>query len=149
MIGTMEKTTTTIRDLIIINNDRFEGYQKAANETKDADLKAMFTRFSSQSKMFNADLQKLIPDSETPKDSATSASGKLYRTWMDLKAAVTANDRKAILSSCEYGEDVALKAYKEALNDEDIPEDVRITLRKHKNELQEAHDSVKSLRDRT
>ncbi len=37
------KTATTIKDLIVINNDRYEGYKTAAEETKDAHLKSLST----------------------------------------------------------------------------------------------------------
>ena len=38
-----QKTATAVNDLIVINNDRYEGYKTAASETKDSDLKSMFT----------------------------------------------------------------------------------------------------------
>src|SRR5690349_20921547 len=120
MITTTDKIQSVINDLMIINNDRYEGYKTAAEETKDVDLKAMFTRFSSQSKIFYSELSRLILDSKAPHKDETTMSGKLYRIWMDIKAAVTANNRKSILSSCEFGEDVALSAYKDALEEEDL-----------------------------
>ncbi|MBC7383784.1 MAG: PA2169 family four-helix-bundle protein [Bacteroidia bacterium] len=149
MIATTDKTQAVVKDLIIINNDRCEGYKTAAQETKDADLKSLFTRFSTQSNQFNTELKRFMSADEAPKEGETKNSGKLYRAWMDIKAAVTANDRKGILNSCEFGEDVALHTYKDALEEHDIPEEIRITVRKQKNELQEAHNSVKSLRDRS
>lgn len=33
---------------------------------------------------------------------------------MDVKAALTGKDRKAILNSCEYGEDIAKDSYEKA-----------------------------------
>jgi uncharacterized protein (TIGR02284 family) len=37
----------------------------------------------------------------------TTTSGKLFRVWMDIKSAMTGSDRKAIINSCEYGEEAA------------------------------------------
>ena len=48
----------------------------------------------------------------------TKTSGKFFRAWMDVKAVLTSKDRKAILNSCEYGEDKELEAYDEALEDD-------------------------------
>jgi uncharacterized protein (TIGR02284 family) len=146
MIPTTDKSVNLIKGLIIINNDRYDGYKTAAEETKDADLKSMFERFRNQSNQFNAELHRFIPSDESP-EGQTSTSGKIYRAWMDIKAALTSSDRKAILASCEFGEDVALSAYKTALESEDLPEEVRITVRKHRSDLQEAHNTVKSMRD--
>ncbi|MBI2721118.1 MAG: PA2169 family four-helix-bundle protein [Bacteroidetes bacterium] len=142
------ETTTSINSLIIINNDRYEGYKKAADETKDADLKALFTKYSLQSKGFGESLRPFSDTEDQPKQNETTNSGKLYRVWMDVKAAMTANDRKAILSSCEFGEDVAKKTYDEVLEHADsVPSEVLDIIRKHRSELQKAHDEVKALRD--
>ncbi|MES2380758.1 MAG: PA2169 family four-helix-bundle protein [Bacteroidota bacterium] len=141
-----DKAVRVIKDLIIINNDRYEGYNTAATETNDLDLKTMFERFSNQSNQFNSELRSFIPREESP-DGETTTSGKLYRVWMDVRAAITANDRKAVLSSCEFGEDVALASYKSALKEEELSEDIIDTISKHKNALQEAHNTVKAMRD--
>jgi uncharacterized protein (TIGR02284 family) len=63
------KTATTIKDLIVINNDRYEGYKTAAEETKDADLKSLFTEFSLQSKGFSQELRKFLPAGEEQPNS--------------------------------------------------------------------------------
>ncbi len=104
MATVSEKKAKALGELVIINNDRYEGYNKAAEQTTDADLKSLFTKFSSQSKNFSSDLRKLIPFSEeAPKRDETTVSGKFYRAWMDVKSALTSKDRKAVLSSCEFG----------------------------------------------
>lgn len=144
-----EKTALAINDLIIINNDRYEGYKTAAEETKDSDLKSMFTEFGNQSKQFAAELKKFVPASEEPaKKDETKNSGKLYRIWMDFRSAITGHDRKAILSSCEFGEDAAKKTYDEVMeHSEDIPAEAMETIRKQRAALQKGHDTVKSMRD--
>ncbi len=144
-----EKTATAINDLIIINNDRYEGYKKAAAETKDADLKSLFIDFSNQSKGFSLDLRKFVPANEEKAESdETKNSGKLYRVWMDLKAAVTGKERKAILSSCEFGEDRAKATYDAVLeHTEDIPTEALTIISKQRAALQKGHDTVKTLRD--
>jgi uncharacterized protein (TIGR02284 family) len=141
------ETKTSVNSLIIINNDRYEGYKKAAEETNDADLKALFNRFSLQSKGWGESL-RAFADKDEPEENETTNSGKLYRVWMDVKAAITAKDRKAILSSCEYGEDVAKKTYDEVMEHSDsLPAEVMDIIRKQRSELQQAHDEVKALRD--
>ena len=144
-----QKTLTSIKDLIVINNDRYEGYKTAAEETKDADLKSMFTEFSLQSKGFAQELRQFVPDfKEQPKNDETKNTGKMYRAWMDLKAAVTGNNRKAILSSCEFGEDVAKKHYEEALeHTADLPSGALEIVQKQSTEIKKGHDKVKSMRD--
>jgi uncharacterized protein (TIGR02284 family) len=144
-----EKTTTSLNSLIIINNDRYEGYKRGAEETDDGDLKALFTRLSMQSKGFSNELRKLIPfKDETPDRDETTVSGKFYRLWMDVKAALTAKNRKGILASCEFGEDFAVKTYKSVLdNPENISQEVLSLIRKQYNEIMAEHNTVRGLRD--
>lgn len=150
MIATTEKAEALVKELIVINNDRYEGYKTAAEETKDGDLKPLFLKYSTQSQQFASELRRFVSFEEAPETDETKMSGKLYRAWMDVKAAVTANDRKAILSSCEFGEDVALKTYNDTLTDEEareIPADVQAVINNQRSEIQAAHNYIKSLRD--
>jgi len=39
-----QKTIDVVNDLIIINNDRIEGYKTASEETEEQDLKELFSR---------------------------------------------------------------------------------------------------------
>ncbi|MEO6684125.1 MAG: PA2169 family four-helix-bundle protein [Ginsengibacter sp.] len=144
-----EKTTHALNDLIIINNDRYEGYQKALEQVEDADLKDLFSQYSLQSKANNAELRSLVPASEdTPDRDETRISGKFYRVWMDIKNALSSNNRKEVLSSCEYGEDVAKKAYEDVLADRaELSMDAVSNIQKQYDELLRAHNQVRALRD--
>src|SRR6187431_2456348 len=116
----MHKSAEVLTSLLTINNDRIKGYETALDETKDADLKSLFTQFIQTSQTAKKELEtELVKLGEDP-DDGTRLDGKIYRAWMDLKSAVTGNDRTAILSSCEYGEDVALNSYKDALEQEHL-----------------------------
>lgn len=68
---------------------------------------------------------------------------------MDVKATFTGKDRKAILASCEYGEDAAQRAYDSALSsDVEMPTDVRQLIMDQKTSLKRSHDKIKALRDK-
>ena len=80
--------------------------------------------------------------------SDTTISGKVYRVWMDLKAAITGKDRESILGSCEYGEDVAQRAYEAALeSDAYMSTDIRQLISTQKSDLKTSHDLIKKYRD--
>jgi uncharacterized protein (TIGR02284 family) len=51
------------------------------------------------------------------------------------------------LASCEFGEDAAQKAYKTALEDEDLPADLRSLVTEQKTALKTSHDLIKQYRD--
>jgi uncharacterized protein (TIGR02284 family) len=136
-----------INDLIEINNDRIEGYEKAANQASDEDLRSLFGNMANQSRRFVGELRERVnAEGGTPADG-TTAKGKVYRTWMDVKATFTGDNRKSILSSCEFGEDAAQRAYETVLKDDEIQGDLRLTIENQKKSLRESHDRIKSLRD--
>jgi uncharacterized protein (TIGR02284 family) len=67
---------------------------------------------------------------------------------VDVKAALAGKDRKAILKSCEYGEDVAVDTYEEAMkSDEDLGAEQRSIISEQYDLIKEDHYKVKSLRD--
>jgi uncharacterized protein (TIGR02284 family) len=136
-----------LNDLLKINNDRVEGYKKAADETKDEDLKNLFGDMEDESEKLastlSQEINKLGADAKT---DSTTQSGKIYRAWMDVKATFNGKDRKGVLSACEFGEDAAQKAYRTAL-DEELPENLKSLIRGQQVELKRAHDEIKSLRD--
>jgi len=137
----------TLRDLIRINNDRVTGYSKAATQTDDQDLQSLFSQLAQQSRQFASELRSLVSDNDKNVTDETTTAGKVYRTWMDVKATFGGDDRKGILASCEFGEDAAQKAYKQALEDDEITPDVRTTIEQQKGTLRQAHDKVKMMRD--
>ena len=143
-----EKNATVLNDLIQINNDRVAGYEKAAKETdiKDADLRAVFTNLAAESRNNVSALSRYVTRNGEDPAEGTTAKGKIYRAWMDVKATFSGKDRKAILASCEYGEDAAQKAYKEALG-EDLTTDVRDLISEQQADLKKSHDKIKRLRD--
>jgi len=145
-----EKTISIVNDLIRINNDRVEGYEKAIDELKDedADLKTLFKRYVSESRQYAGELTEEVQRLGGDPADGTTNSGKIYRVWMDLKAAITGKDRQAILNNCEYGEDAAQKAYDTALNsDVTFETTLRELIVKQKASLKSGHDEVKRLRD--
>jgi uncharacterized protein (TIGR02284 family) len=144
-----EKSSKTLKDLIIINNDRYEGYKLAAEKTKNSALKETFSKYSEQSMKFSKELENLLPEKKyIPEPLETRNTGKLYRVWMDIKNALNQNNEHSLLSSCEYGEDTAKKTYEDALQKpENISNEILSAIRRQLEELRQAHDKIKSLRD--
>ena len=137
----------TLRDLIRINNDRVTGYSKAATQTDENDLQSLFSQLAQQSRQFASELRSLVSDSDKNVTDETTTAGKIYRGWMDVKATFGGDDRKGVLASCEFGEDAAQKAYKDALKEDDLTSDVRATIEGQKAMLLQAHDKIKMMRD--
>jgi uncharacterized protein (TIGR02284 family) len=146
----MEKLTSILNDLIRINHDRVVGYEKAVEELKDGDgdLKTLFQRYIMESRQYAQELTTEVSRVGGDAADGTTNSGKIWRVWMDLKAAIAGKDRKAILENCEFGEDAAQKAYDLALNaDVELEPSLRDLIVTQKAKLRTGHDEVKRLRD--
>src|ERR1044071_2404381 len=140
---TNEKTSEVLNDLIQINNDRVAGYERAASETdiKDVDLRALFSELASDSRRFANELGRYVSPVKEPATD-TTFRGKIYRAWMDVKATFTGKDRKAILASCEFGEDAAQRAYEKALKEDDLTAETRQVIADQKARLRTSHDRI-------
>jgi len=144
-----KKSIDVLNKLVEINNDRIEGYETASKETQETDLKTLFSQLAQTSQDCRAELVDEVNQLGGEPVEGTTASGKFFRAWMDVKSALTGQDRKAILNSCEYGEDVAVDTYKKVLenNAEDLTEDQLAMVEEQYNLIKADHDLVKSLRD--
>ena len=146
---TTKETIEVLNDLVAINNDRIAGYEKAIEETKDTDkdLKLLFTSMIDESRKIRLKLADEVQALGGEYDRGTTASGKIYRAWMDVKAVFTGHDRHTVLANCEQGEDAAQAAYKEALNENNVPAYIHTMLSEQKQTLKASHDKIRSLRD--
>jgi uncharacterized protein (TIGR02284 family) len=142
-----ESVNELLNDLLKINNDRIAGYEKAISETKnlDIDLKSVFEGMIRQSQECKEELSAEIAKNGGIVEDDTTAAGKIYRAWMDIKSAMTDTDRLSILGSCEFGEDAAQRAYEFALNsDKLVGSDLRKLVEDEKNSLKKSHDLIKA-----
>jgi uncharacterized protein (TIGR02284 family) len=142
--------TGVLNDLIRINNDRTTGYAKAADNAReiDVDLRAIFDKMGDESREYARELANVVATLGGEPASGTTASGKIYRAWMDVKATFTGKDRTSLLAACEFGEDAAQRAYQSALaSDAEMPAEIRQLIATQKSALRTSHDLIKKYRD--
>lgn len=145
-----EQTVEVLNDLIKINNDRIEGYQRAISEAKDLDidLKATFEGMVRESEQYKQELVALVQKNAGDVEEGTTTAGKIYRAWMDVKATFTGSDRKTILDSCEFGEDAAQRAYEAAMAaKDDLMIEANELINQQQKALKNSHDLIKKYRD--
>jgi len=148
---TTEKSIDVLNDLIQINNDRVEGFEKVIADIEDenVDLKEIFQGFASQSRRNSQELAALVAarsgDADT--ETGTSFSGTLHPAWIDVKSIFGGNDRESILSEAERGEDAIKKAYQDALAEGELSGDAYETVSAQASGIIATHDQIKALRD--
>jgi len=138
---------STLNNLIETLKDGQEGFKQSASGVDDPQLKTMFDTLSLQRSKFAGELQsEVVKLGDAEPEDSSSATGAMHRTWINIKSAVTNRDRHAILAEAERGEDSAVDAYKDAL-DEDLPAPIKDIVTRQAAEVKSAHDKIRNLRD--
>lgn len=140
-----EALADTFNELVRINFDRVYGYDKAAAETEnvDIDLKAIFKEYADVSRGYITYWQQQVRALGLEPATDSTVRGKVYRVWMDVKAAVTNSDRESILNSCVFGEKAAIDAYEDALStNTHLPDEHRLEITSQKAKLEAAHKTM-------
>ena len=140
-----EKAIEKLNHLIAIANDGKYGYENAAEDVSDVTLKQMFRQYSLERAGYAEDLKKEVRKLGGSPDNGGGPLGALHRTWMDIKSTLTSGDREAILQTCITGEEAAVKAYTEAVNDEEITGNTRQLVSRQLSGIQFALNSIRSL----
>lgn len=143
-------TTTDIRQtlerLLQTCIDGQNGFEAAAKAVDEPTLKAELLQYSLQRQDFASELRAAVAAlGEKPSESG-SVSAALHRGWMNIKTAVSSNDRYAVLAECERGEDAALAEYREAVHG-GLPQVVAPIIQTQFDQVQRVHDRVRALRD--
>jgi len=144
----MASITSILNNLIETSKDGEQGFRTSAESAQSADLKQLFMRRAEDCAKGAAELQAIVARlGKEPEDSG-SVAGAIHPGWVNVKAAVAKRDDLAILEECERGEDVAKAAYRSALEERDLPADIRAVVQKQYDGVLRNHDEVRNLRDR-
>jgi uncharacterized protein (TIGR02284 family) len=146
---TIEKSIETLNELIQLNNDRVEGFEKAIADIKDenVDLKEVFQGYASQSRKFSQELTALTATRGGDVETGNTVSGTLHRVWIDVKSIFGGSDRESILNEAERGEDAIKKAYQSALTEGTLDSEALEVVTKQAQDIYAGHDTIKALRD--
>ncbi|TPE43646.1 PA2169 family four-helix-bundle protein [Pontibacter mangrovi] len=110
-----EKAIDVLQELNQFVNDRIEGYEHAAKLTKDPAHQSYYKDLVNQSRQFSSEINSTLSSIGGSTEKGTTAKGKIYRGWMDVKNTVTGRDEESLVKSNIYGEEWAQKAYNDAL----------------------------------
>ncbi len=139
-----DNVISTLNGLIETCRDGQNGFQTAAEGVKNSELKTLFGEYSQQRAKFVGELQDEVRRLGGDPENMGSVAATLHRGWINIKSTVTGQDESAIISECERGEDSAVSAYRDALN-EDLPANIRTVVERQFAEVKQAHDRIRTL----
>lgn len=146
----MSTDEAVTKDLIETLEDGREGFAKGAEKldaTDSPEWAATFRQLSDQRARFSAELREMAKDYGDNIKESGSVAATLHRGWMSLKDALSGSSASGVLDAAEQGEDHAVKEFKKALDNADISAGLRTVVERQYDEVQAAHDQVRTLRD--
>jgi len=137
-----------LNELVEIHNERIAGYEKAAVETVEQDLKLLFSKLTSESREYRMELGNIITSLDGNVTADETSTGKFHHVWAVVKEALDSLDRKAILESSVKAEVSVLEHYEDSfMSPAEMSAETRQVIAKQKQLLKHSHDSIVSLRD--
>ena len=142
-----------LNDLIRINKDRIDGYNKRINSGLDKNLKDLFSQFVKQSQHNIDSLNKFVSLLGGKPFEDYSITGKFYQAWISFRSLVLGFGRKPILEFAENCEDVMKKAYQKVLEDKGLAwqnnSGANYFLESQLDQFKVSHDTVRGLYEQT
>ncbi|TPG06562.1 PA2169 family four-helix-bundle protein [Sphingomonas oligophenolica] len=136
----------TLNGLIATTIDSVDGYTDAAKDVKNGRFATMFTSRASERRKAATDLQAVVSRlGGNPEDDGTILAGA-HRTFLDLKAAVTGHDDKAIVNEVERGEDHIKAKFEDALKDDALGAEVKTAIQSAWTSVKAGHDEMRDLK---
>ena len=126
----MKDTSKILNDIISVTRDGKEFYEHAASKVDDSELMTLFARMATVKGQIVSGLSTEIKAiGDTPADKGTLA-GDLNQMYGDLRALL-GNKDYAYVAKLEDSEDRLLKAFDQALADEETPASTGEILRRY------------------
>lgn len=131
-----------LNKLLTSAHDAEKGYQEAAENVKDAELKSLFLAQSRERAEFGTELDREIRALGGDPDNGTSLASDLHRAWINIRSAVSGNSDKSVAEECQRGDAEALSEYKNVLEQTDVAASTRELLLRQKSKVESAHTTM-------
>lgn len=144
------KTVDALNDLLQINNDRAEGFQKVEKIVMESypKLKGNYDHMVTQAAKMRTELTALISEKGGQAEDTTTVAGALHRTWIDLKNSLTGDRDESTLENVAFGENAAIKAYESALESGDLCSESASVVREQLESLRSSYEKFSHLEER-
>lgn len=141
-----QKIINSLEHLVTIGVDGEEGYQKAAEMVSDKNLLAQFEQSSTARNIQAEAIRNYLSDNGVEKPAHKGDfGGALHRAWLDIKGTLSNRSDSVSISSCLSGDQAAVVAYQEVLDEKDLPADLHKLLTEHLEDLKGDVENLEQL----
>jgi uncharacterized protein (TIGR02284 family) len=137
-----------LNSLIETTLDSANGYKEAAENIKDSELRTMFARRAEERREIAGQLQAEVRSFGGEPQDEQSMLGKMHNKFVDLKTAMGADSKKAVIDEVERGEDVIKGKFEHALKDDDLPQQSRHLVSRAFEAIRADHDEISAMKHR-
>ena len=136
---------STLNTLIATLIDSVTGYEDAASNSEAGRFAEMFRQRANERQRCVEDLRGEVRRLGGNPEDDGSFMGKTHQRFLDLKAAITGRDDKAIINEVERGEDYLKEKFEAALKVDMDPE-ARTVVERAYQSVRQGHDQISSLK---
>lgn len=146
--STSDQHLPLLKNLLQICVDGAQGFTLAAEKLSPQHA-ALFRKFGQERDQIASELRNEITrrsGEDTEKNG--DVAGALHRGWINIKSALSSGE-KAVIDEAERGEDHAVAAFQDALNNNSLPNDLEVLITRCYTKVKAAHDVVRDLQKQT
>jgi len=142
----MQDQIAVLNELIETTIDSVTGYEDSAENIENERLREIFRQRATERQQVVSDLREEVRRlGGNPEDSGTFM-GKTHQRFLDLKAAVTGRDEKAIVNEVERGEDYLKGKFDAAVNGGTLTGECRAAVERAYQSVRSGHDQMSQLK---
>jgi uncharacterized protein (TIGR02284 family) len=142
----MNNLKKDLDDILEINTDSVKGYETAAENIKRGDLQTLFLRLSQQRKAFIEEIKNEALRLGMELDNSGSVKGFFHRTWLATKATFSPETNEKVIEESIFGEKAAVEVYDKVVNDPNVPEFLRESLKEQQKLIKVAIQQLNGLK---
>ncbi|WP_109126344.1 PA2169 family four-helix-bundle protein [Dyella sp. C11] len=134
-----------LNGLIETTIDSADGYQKAAEDAKNARIAQLFRQWASERTQVVSTLRQAVrQEGGKPEDDGTVLASA-HRMFVGMRASMSKND-KAVIEEVERGEDHIKSKYEDALKDKDLSVAAREVVQLCYTSVRTGHDEMSAIK---
>ncbi|MEB8328886.1 PA2169 family four-helix-bundle protein [Flavobacteriaceae bacterium KMM 6897] len=140
-----EEVGTSLNTLLELTFDAEKGFLKAAENTEHPNLKAFFTKKSTEFYDFRYELKEEIRKYGQTIEKGGSTTSTVHRAWMEIKSVFSFNNDEAILEEVLKVANDTMKEYECVLSNTDLLTSTAEILTNQKNIITVNINTIKGL----
>ena len=145
MLGSNDQTTI-LKTLTSTLNDSVNGYREAADHAESGQFQQIFRDNATERERVAGELAGEVRRLGGTPDEDGTVLGKTHQAWLDLKAAVTGRDDKAIINEVERGEDYLKEKFEAALKNDTLESESRAVVERAYQSVRKGHDQISQVK---